>query len=183
METSRVLQAGDLEHQECAATARPSDLGEAYDAFAAPLYRYHCTFLGSREDAEDALQETFLGLARTGVTRVRELQPYLFQAARRQAIAVMRRRRRRDRDVEVAALVSWIDTEASPQEDQALAIDIDRALRALPPDQREVVSLHLSQGFTFREIAAICGVSQNTATSRYRLALAKLREALKGDAS
>jgi len=183
METSRVLHARDLQHQESVASARPTDLGEAYDAFAAPLYRYLLTFLGSREDAEDALQETFLGLARAGVTTVRDLQPYLFQAARRQAIAVMRRRRRRDQETEAAALVSWIDTETCPQEHRALAIDIDRAVRALPPDQREVVSLHLSQGFTFREIAAMCGVSQNTATSRYRLALAKLREALKGEAS
>jgi RNA polymerase sigma-70 factor (ECF subfamily) len=183
METSHVLQARGLKHQEAAAEARPSDLGEAYDAFAAPLYRYLLTFLGSEEDADDALQETFLALARVRLATIRDLQPYLFQAARRQAIAVMRRRRRRDQEMEAAALVSWIDTEACAQEDQTLAIDIDQALCALPPDQREVVSLHLSQGFTFREIAALCGVSQNTATSRYRLAIAKLREALKGEAS
>jgi RNA polymerase sigma-70 factor (ECF subfamily) len=183
METSHVLQARGLKRRVCAAAARPSDLGEAYDAFAAPLYRYLLTLLGSEEDAEDTLQETFLALARVGLATVRNLQPYLFQAARRQAIAAMRKRRRRDQEMELAPPVSWIDAEACAPDDHALAIDVDRALRALPASQREVVSRHLCAGFTFREIAALCGIPQNTATSRYRLAIEKLREALKGDAS
>ncbi len=180
METSRVLEAGDLKGEEGAAEAqRPRDLGEVYDAYAAPLYRYLLTLVGSEHDAEDALQETFLAVARLGLGRIRNLRPYLFQAARRQAISLLRRRRRRDADADI----SWIDLAACGPEDRALAIDIDRALRSLPADQREVIALHLCEGYSFREIAALCGTTKDTAASRYRLGIAKLRGLLKGDAS
>jgi len=183
METSRVLEAAGMKRGERAVSARPVDLGEAYDAYAAPLYRYLLTFVGSEEDAEDALQEVFVAVGRIGLKHIRDVQPYLFQTARRQAISLLRKRRRRAREPEVAAQLSWIDIEACPDDDRALAIDLGRALQSLPPDQREVIVLHLSEGFTFPEIAALCGVSANTSASRYRLALGKLRDALKGDAS
>ena len=183
METSRVLETAGMKRGERAVSARPVDLGEAYDTYAAPLYRYLLTLLGSEEDAEDALQEVFLAVGRTGLKHIRDVQPYLFQSARRQAISLFRKRRRRAREPEVAAQLSWIDIEACTEDDRALAIDLGRALQSLPPDQREVIVLHLSEGFTFREIASLCGITSNTAASRYRLALGKLRDALKGDAS
>ena len=122
-------------------------------------------------------------MGRVGLQHLTDVQPYLFQTARRQAISLLRKRRRRAREPEVAAQLSWIDIEACAVGDRALAIDLGRALQSLPPEQREVIVLHLSEGFTFREIASLCGVPRNTAASRYRLALEKLRDALKGDAS
>jgi len=181
MEMSRVLEAAGMKRGERAVSARPADLGEAYDAYAAPLYRYLLTLLGSEEDAEDALQEVFLAVSRLGMKRIRNIHAYLFQSARRQAISILRRRRRRARESEVAADLSWIDTEACPMDDRALAIDIGRALPGLPAEQREVIVLHLAEGLTFREIASLFGLPANTIASRYRLALEKLRHALKGD--
>lgn len=183
METSRVLEAAGMKRGERAVSAHPVDLGEAYDTYAAPLYRYLVTLLGSEEDAEDALQEVFLAVGRKGLQHVRDIQPYLFQTARRQAISLLRKRRRRAREPELAAQLSWIDIEACSEDDRALAIDLGRALQLLPPEQREIIVLHLSEGFTFPEIASVCGIPTNTAASRYRLALGKLRDALKGDAS
>ena len=182
MEISRVLEAAGMKRGERAISARPVDLGEAYDMYAAPLYRYLITLLGSEEDAEDALQEIFLAVGRLGLKRIRNIQAYLFQSARRQAISLLRKRRRRSQEPEVAARLSWIDTDACSVEDRALAIDIGRALHALPAEQREVIVLHVAEGFSFREIDRLCGIPVNTAASRYRLALEKLRLALEGDA-
>jgi len=53
-----------------------------------------------------------------------------------------------------------------------------RALGALPVAQREVIVLHLAQGFTFREIGRIASVPTFTAASRYRLGLERLRRTL-----
>jgi RNA polymerase sigma-70 factor (ECF subfamily) len=64
--------------------------------------------------------------------------------------------------------------------DPAHAIDIGRALDDLPPLQREVVVLHLVEGFSFLEIGRLTGVSLFTAAARYRLARARLRTALAG---
>ena len=59
--------------------------------------------------------------------------------------------------------------------DPAAAIDVRRALLALPEEQREAVVLHLFDGWSFREIGAMTDVSTSTAASRYRLGIERLR--------
>ena len=53
------------------------------------------------------------------------------------------------------------------------------ALVELPPDQRVVVHLKLWEGLTFEEIAHTLDIPANTAASRYRYGLDKLRERLR----
>jgi len=48
----------------------------------------------------------------------------------------------------------------------------------LPVEQREVITLHLHAGLTFREIALQLGLSINTVQSRYRYGIEKLRTLL-----
>ena len=49
------------------------------------------------------------------------------------------------------------------------------AMTELPYEQREIVILHLQNGATFRQIAELQNISVNTAKSRYRYGLDKLR--------
>ena len=171
-------------HRQKAATEADggADLASAYDTFAAPLYRYLLTMLSDVPEAEDALQEAFLGLMRRGGPgSIRDLQAYLFRAARNQALMALRKRRSQDRQSAVA--ICGIDIDASVGEHRELAIDMARALQQLSPEQREVVSLKLGEGLTFREIANVLGIAPNTAASRYRLALAHLRRLLEGGES
>ena len=58
------------------------------------------------------------------------------------------------------------------------AIDIGRALDELPPLQREVIVLHLIEGFSFLEVGRLTGVSLFTAAARYRLAISRMRKTL-----
>jgi RNA polymerase sigma-70 factor (ECF subfamily) len=55
---------------------------------------------------------------------------------------------------------------------------IEAALRSLPTTQAEVLVMKVWGGLTFPQIAVALGISANTAASRYRYALAKLREQL-----
>jgi RNA polymerase sigma-70 factor (ECF subfamily) len=55
---------------------------------------------------------------------------------------------------------------------------LERALLSLPAEQREVISLKIDGELTFAQIAEVIGVRANTAASRYRYALEKLRAAL-----
>lgn len=55
-----------------------------------------------------------------------------------------------------------------------------RALALLPDEQRNAFLLHEEGGLTLEEIARVTGVGRETAKSRLRYALAKLREALPG---
>ena len=55
---------------------------------------------------------------------------------------------------------------------------IEQALRSLPAEQREVIHLKVYEDMTFQQIAQTLGLSINTAASRYRYALEKLRRLL-----
>jgi len=74
-------------------------------------------------------------------------------------------------------LVTLIEP-ASPEASEEERMLIDEALKRLPPEQREVVYLKVFEGLTFQEIADRCGISINTAGSRYRYATDALRRAL-----
>ena len=186
METSRVLDKLRVRSRERAERqATGLGIGATYDAHAASLYRYLLTLLSDVEDAEDALQEVFLGLMRRGQqSEIQDLRAYLFRAAHNQALMVLRKRRRHEKETGAESL-SWLDLGACTPEQSAIAVDIDRLLRELPVEQREVVALRLGEGLAFREIADVLGVPLGTAASRYRAALAHVREGLeedKGDA-
>ena len=56
------------------------------------------------------------------------------------------------------------------------AIDIARALEVLPVAEREAIVLHLTEGFSFREIGRMTGVSLFTAAGRYRQGIGRLRK-------
>jgi RNA polymerase sigma-70 factor (ECF subfamily) len=55
---------------------------------------------------------------------------------------------------------------------------IEAALGRLPEAQREVLVLKIWGGLSFPQIAAALDIPANTAASRYRYALTKLREQL-----
>lgn len=58
------------------------------------------------------------------------------------------------------------------------AAKIDEAMAGLPDEQREAVVLHLVGDLPFRQIAALKEISINTAMSRYRYGLEKLRSTM-----
>ena len=149
-----------------------------YDRIGPALFRVAYARLGSRADAEDAVQDVFVGLvrARRKLEGVENLRAYLFAALRRAAakIAAVRPPARPVSPGDLAAV-------AGPQPrapDLERSVRLERALQALPPEQRELVAFKVDAGLTFAEIAALLGISANTAASRYRYALEKLRAAL-----
>ncbi|HEY1375490.1 MAG TPA: sigma-70 family RNA polymerase sigma factor, partial [Gemmataceae bacterium] len=121
-----------------------------------------------------AVQEVFVGLARTGpaLAAVDNLRAYLFTALRHAAAKAAARSA-------VARRVPLPDDIAAPMPRAPADVDrLEKALAALPAPQRELVALKVDGGLTFAEIAACLGISPNTAASRYRYALEKLRAAL-----
>jgi RNA polymerase sigma-70 factor (ECF subfamily) len=150
-------------------------LGTIYDRFAAELHALALWRTGSREDADDVVQEVFVRLATTGAdhARVREPRGYLLAMAHR--ASVDRRRRPRTTSLDDVAFVEAPPFEPERAADAARA---SSALGKLPGAQREAVWLHHFAGLGFREIGDVTGVPTFTAASRYRLGLAKLRALL-----
>jgi RNA polymerase sigma-70 factor (ECF subfamily) len=134
-------------------------------------------WLASRADAEDVVQEAFVRFWRS---RQQAANPaaYLYACVKHCALDWQRSRRRQSRRDEAAArpeAESWF---AGPLEQEERRAAITAALRTLPENQREVLVMKIWGGLSFPQIAEVLRVSANTAASRYRYALAKLREQL-----
>ena len=152
------------------------DLQSIYHEYSGPLYWYALALVERADEAEDVVHDVFAALLsrRTGPA-ITQLRAYLFTAVRRRALKV-RNRRRAEAPALQQELVSWVSSESDPD----VTIDLDRALKELPVEQREIIVLKAVEGMTFREIATLLRIPQNTAASRYRLALSKLRLSLEG---
>jgi len=135
----------------------------------------------NRADAEDVVQEAFV---RFWANRQRADDPaaYLFTCVRSAALDWRRGGRRRDRREHAAARPEAPD-DAAPlftveleREERRSAVEA--ALAKLPEPQREVLVMKVWAKLTFPQIAAALQIPLDTAASRYRYALAKLREQL-----
>jgi RNA polymerase sigma-70 factor (ECF subfamily) len=159
------------------AAGEPSAFEELYDRYAVGLLGVARTLVGSRQDAEDAVQELFVNLVRhrQALGGVRELRPYVFTVLRR----IARRRRRAAPEPLAGEVVSPAAGPVRAALARERAALLERQIAALPPAQREVLALHLDGGLTFAEIGAVTGTSPSTAASRYRYALEKLRARLR----
>src|SRR5262249_3251311 len=74
---------------------REDAIAALYDRFAAALYRFACVLLGSQDEAEDAVQDVFLGLirARRSGASIQNVRAYLFASLRHNAGQRARRRK------------------------------------------------------------------------------------------
>jgi len=120
------------------------------------------------------VQEAFVQLARARSQKGAEPVAfgYLATTVRNTCYSMLRRRRRR------AEVVEPLLERASPEATEEERVMVEEALNALPVEQREVVYLKMFEGLTFREISDRCGISINTAGSRYRYATETLRRVL-----
>jgi len=166
------------------AAGAPDAFAAAYDRFAPGLLAAAWGMLGSREDAEDAVQDVFVGLVRSrgSVGGVANLKAYLFASLRHAAARRWSARRRAaggpGASGAAGGAVAAGDAAGGAAGDESTA-RLERALAALPAAQREVLALKIDGGLTFAEVAAVLGLSGNTVASRYRYALEKLRARLK----
>ena len=96
------------------------------------------------------------------------------------AIDSFRRQTTRERNYEaLGAEQAGLFAATSDPDEAEFRRQLSAALGELPADQRAVVHLKLWEGLTFDAIAELLGLPLNTAASRYRYGLDKLRERLR----
>ena len=151
-----------------------SALEDVWREWSDPLHNYAYALTRSQDEADDILSEVMVRIAerRWRLRLVRNPRAYLFAAVRNAALS--RARRPREAPIDEVA-------EAAAAHDREEDVAVRSAVLGLADDQREVVVLHLWGGLTFAGIGRVMGIPQNTAASRYRYALAKLRAALGDD--
>jgi len=118
------------------------------------LYGYVYSFLGSRADSDDVLQEVFISISRLGekVYSIRYPKTYMYRAARNEALRVLKKRNGRPVSLELLE-----HEPGNPDSEEEMLITKDMAehiLSQLKAGDRELVVLHIYEGMSFREIAA-----------------------------
>lgn len=158
----------------------PAALDMIWTTYASSLLGYLISILCSRHDAEDVLQDVFVTVARKReeVAKARQFKAYLFMLGRNAALnRIKMNRRRLARETKAS---EWLACEGEPSEAPSEAGRVQAALEALHEEQRSVIVLKFFRDKTFREIGELMGVSENTAGSRYRYGMARLKKIIGG---
>ena len=155
--------AGRASHVEAPSSGEAERTSALYDTYGDQIFRYCLHKLGTREEAEDATQTTFMnafrGLSRGVVPEVEAA--WLFKIAHNVCLSRGRSTRRRGRvesTVDFSLIAQY--TQAPPQGGDEL-LGIREVLESLPESQRRAILLREWQGLTYREIAADLGISQS----------------------
>ena len=133
------------------------------------------------EDPEDALQHTMVQTARavaegrcngddTAILR------YAYTTLRHRLNRLHRESERRRKQES-----AWGNEMCLLHSDNATAEEcrrVEEALRLLPPEEAEIVVLHLWEDMTFQDIAELMNLNRGTVAARYRKALTGIRELL-----
>jgi RNA polymerase sigma-70 factor (ECF subfamily) len=157
------------------------------EAFGVLVERHQerCTRLalhitGSREDAEDAVQETFLRAYRSLASYQERdrFSAWLVRILVNQCRTTLARQRRRAVVADWDWAVAPGEVEEHPADRAALREELERALATLEPEQREAVVLKFADELTYDEIATATGASVSALKMRVQRACRRLRALL-----
>ncbi|HUP18386.1 MAG TPA: RNA polymerase sigma factor [Gemmatimonadota bacterium] len=165
----------------------PRAFRELMDSYRTAFYGLARRYVGTHEDADDVLQESFVKVYQN--LRCLTQSDAFFPWARRIIVNTALdhlRRRRRASEVEMDGIdhpeVTGRESAFEPPdrgvERREFLGRLERALRALPPRQREVVVLHDVEGLSTREVAERCGLPPATVRSNLFYGREKLRRML-----
>lgn len=151
-----------------------TEVDQLYCQHGPKLLLFATAITGERSRAQDVLHQVFLKLLEDEhLQRAADVKAYLFASVRNAALNDARVSRRN------VALddegLAWFEP---PARDFAEEKNLRRAMAELPEDQREVTILHIWGELTFAQIADLLAISANTAASRYRYAIGRLRESM-----
>ncbi|NIZ09160.1 sigma-70 family RNA polymerase sigma factor [Pseudooceanicola sp. HF7] len=173
----------DIEHLIArTALADRSAFQELYQLTSAKLFGVALRVLGTRTEAEEAIQETYIKIWRgAGRYNAGGYSPmtWLITIARNTAIDRLRARRAGGAELAEAEDIASSD----PTPEAAAIAGSERALllgclEELPEDRAEAVQGAYLMGLTYQELADRFGVPINTMRSWLRRSLLKLRECL-----
>lgn len=161
---------------------RSHEIERLYDKHSQSLFAFLLNFTRDEADTRDLLQEIFVKIAREPqlLQNVRDERAFLIRLAHNAAIDLIRRRGARERTREnFATKTVYPFATISDPDEQIFRDELSDALSSLPIEQRAIVHLKLWEGLTFEQIAVVLELSPNTAASRYRYGLDKLRKQLR----
>lgn len=183
----------DSQFDECMVRMQRGEkepLKEIYRDYMGFIYSSAYSVTGSRENAEDLAADFFIKLwenadkYRPGTGH----KAWMGRIIHNMSIDFLRKHRREvlsdetegasEEDEKTSGRYSVYDNaKDSPVEDEVVSnLALKQALDALPPEEREVLTMKIIGDMTFKVIAETLGISMGTATWRYQSAIKKLRK-------
>jgi len=156
-------QAQDTELVERAKQGSTDALGALFHRYAPAVHRLAYALLRSGPEADDVVQDVFLGLPRAlrGYAGRGPLEAWIRRVAARTALMRMRAHRRRREDS--------LDAHAAPGAVRDAPVDrvaLERAIGALPEPLRVVFVLKVVEGYPHEEVARLAGITPETSKVR-----------------
>lgn len=161
-------------------SSSPVDFTRHLLEVAPSLRAFAFSLCGNADRADDLVQETLMRAwaSQASFQTGTNLRAWLFTILRNLLMSQYRKRRREVEDIDgqfSSRLVS------PPEQEGHVAIeDMKVALALLPQDQREAVLLVGASGFSYEEVAEICGCAIGTVKSRVNRARARLAQLMYG---
>ena len=174
----------DLELVREAARGESAAFHALMDRHAQELFRLAMSLAAKRADAEDVLQETFIG-AYQGLKRFdgrASVKTWLKRILVRQAARAWNRSKRHRRSLPLEAADQSKPTREGGNGTHAVdrRIDINEVVRTLAREHREVIVMREFQDMSYSEMAEVLGVPIGTIESRLFRARADLKTKLAG---
>lgn len=158
----------------------PEAVAALFDKYGESVYRLAYRVLGTREDAEDTVQDVFSGLS-SALARYEEhgtFGAWLNRVTARTAL--MRLRAERRRDAVAPRDSSDLAAGAASHGDIALRMTLEAAQARLPDRLRVVFVLRMIEGYSHDEIANTLRISVSASKVRLHRAVQQLQQALRG---
>jgi RNA polymerase sigma-70 factor (ECF subfamily) len=170
--------AADLSRLQRVVARDPTALGELYDEHSRLLFGLILRILKDRGEAEEVLQEVFVqAWTRASTYNLQLGSPvgWLVGIARNRAIDRVRANSVRIRTADAVPEPPPVETPELSAAVGEKRRDVQRALDALPADQRELIELAYFLGFTHSELAARFSLPLGTVKTRIRTGMLSLR--------
>lgn len=186
-DTLAPMEVSDSDLMQRYAAGELAAFEQLYARYKGPLYRYLKRMCHDTEVANDLFQEVWSKLiaSRERYEVRAQFNTYLYRIAHNACIDFYRRAGKQtahDSDDEVVLVLP--DAEHARPDSQAANSQVQAAFRvalqALPAEQRDVFLMYEESGLSLDDIGRVQNVNVETAKSRLRYAVAKLRAALRG---
>ncbi|MBL0081247.1 MAG: sigma-70 family RNA polymerase sigma factor [Saprospiraceae bacterium] len=158
-----------------------NNLFKQIDVFKNKLFRYALNMLKNELDAEDVIQELLIKLAtKEQFDQIENKEAWCMTVTRNLCIDKIRARKQSSQDISeyhfIADHGATPDIVTEDRENLKIVMDV---LNALPENQKEIIHLRDVEGYTYKEIADLIGLSEDQVKVNLFRARQRLKEKLK----